>query len=171
LFPIETFASPTYVGAGGNRVQLALEALYGISAGVGRKANSCVLCHTSEAGGPGQINVGFGDDFQQAASRAINMTGGNNLPANGPLSLETIFSDLTLRGLDSDGDGLSNEDEFISNTDPADDMGAPTIANDGGGGCGTLRSVDGPSGPKAPLVILLMALPALLLLGMRRLNP
>ena len=49
-------------------VETAIQnALNDLNAGVGPKATSCLLCHSSASGGPGRINQSFGQDFQLTA--------------------------------------------------------------------------------------------------------
>ena len=155
-----SIASEPYINS--NRVVLALEAIYGIGAGVGGK--DCRLCHTSSAGGPGNINNSFGRDFRNTAFDILGVAG-NGLPATGTgNTLETIFRDTDLQDLDSDGDTVSNGDEFQANTDPADNVSGSTSGG-GGGGCGIIKPPQGGSWPPTGLAILL--LPFLLLFSLR----
>ncbi len=142
-------------------MQLALEAIHGVTAGVGGKNGQCTLCHVSSAGGPGNINGSFGQDFKNTALDIIGTSGGNDLPPTGFNSLETIFSDPDFAARDSDRDGRSNASEFASNDDPANDI-SNSPGSSGGGGCGMIGPTSN-SGPSSPH-LLLLALPLVALL-------
>ena len=158
LLTSPSFASTIYMSGSPSQVQLALEAEYGIGAGVGAKEGKCTLCHASADGGPANIQpAGFGMDFMNAAFRlGITGRGGMSLPTLGTTnSLQAIFAETIFRDQDPDQDGFTNEEEFEVNTDPYDNyIEPPTGLDDGGAGCSTVNS-KGPSNPTGGLLLLI----------------
>lgn len=150
-------ASTDYID--NNLVVDALEAVHGIGSGVGGKSDSCLLCHSTASGGPGNINASFGTDFHDTAVSIGGLNDGDDLNQS---QLETIFSNATFLALDSDGDGQDNQTEFENNTDPASDVGTGgSSGGSSGGGCGMIAPTqnDKTGFPPALLAILpLMAL-------------
>ncbi len=153
--------SSSYIDQG--TLRRALENNFGIGSGFGAKNNSCLLCHNTSAGGLGNINTSFGIDFEDAA---IAVEGrGNGLSLS---QLENVLNDATLRSADSDGDDESNEDEFIADTDPADDIGGGGVGTPGDtGGCGMIAPPKS-GGTGFPPAVFLIFLPLLVLLGLRK---
>ena len=133
--PATSLSSPEYMQQ--SMVQLALESLYPGSPGVGTKNGSCLLCHSTASGGPGNINSSFGFDFRNTAQTLGYVKNGASLVAIGSPSLAEIFSEPDFANFDSDGDGKSNSEEFAANTDPADNINSTT--GSGGGSCGTIK--------------------------------
>ncbi|MCB0376924.1 MAG: hypothetical protein KDD33_00400 [Bdellovibrionales bacterium] len=153
----EASASTSYMNTNPSRVLLAIEAHYGIGSGVGGKEGSCLLCHTSSAGGSATISGNnFGEDFRSAANR-LGLGNGSSLPATGSNSLETIFADSQFGNLDSDNDGTSNGDEFLNNSDPASD-GSTSGSGGGGGGCGMIAPTNNKKGPQTGGLLLMLPL-------------
>lgn len=142
-FSSASFASREYIDS--NLIRTALESIpaYGSAPGVGAKSTSCLLCHNTAVGGPGNVNGSFGNDFRQAAIDLGLPNSGAQLPATGSQSLATIFADSSFASSDSDGDGVSNGEEFSDNTDPADSVGSGSSGG-GGGGCGSINKPGGP---------------------------
>ena len=160
VFSLTLQASPSYITAG--LVELAIQnVLNDNTAGIGAKSNSCLLCHASTAGGPGNINQFFGRDYQLTAiDNGFNP--GSNLTL---VQLEVVFADTEFLDRDSDADGESNRAEFLADEDPADNVtNGSTGGDSGGGGCGTITTKGGTPGPGPFLLIL----PFLFLLLPRR---
>ncbi len=156
LFALSTtsLASDSYISQG--QFQQALESYYSdTTVGTGAKSNSCLLCHSSSLGGPGNINGSFGADFLDAAMDVVGFGGG--LPTFGPNSLESVIADATFRAADSDGDGFSNDVEFQDNTDPADNVNSNTTGGGSdSGGCGMITPTKKPNGRTPPGALLLL---------------
>lgn len=143
LFIFFTFqkshASRFYMTESPTRVQQALEAEFGIGSGVGSRDGSCLLCHATSSGGPGNIpTVGFGRDFVDAANRLGISGNGSNLSATGSNSLQSIFAETTFQNQDADQDGLTNAEEYVLNSDP-NDTATDSGGSGGGGGCGFIK--------------------------------
>lgn len=160
LYGLLSYGSQFYISE--SRVQEALESIpeLGFNPGVGEKNNSCLLCHATASGGPENINSSFGSDFRSAAETLGYSLSGAHLPVTGSPSLVEIFSQASFLSLDSDGDGISNEDEFNRNSDPADDITGSTSGGGSSGGCGMISGGNSPPG-SGPW---LMLLPFILLL-------
>lgn len=167
-FVQKAFASSNYIDTTSGSVRNVLQAIqdqYGSDAGVGDKNDSCLLCHDSASGGPGNINAGFGTDFV-LASQEIGLGSGSGLSSS---QLRVIFADSDFANLDSDNDGIVNADEFTQNLDPADNIsesgGVSTgnLGSNSGSGCGTIAmpTDDTPTGPPF-LLTLIFLLPLVL---------
>lgn len=161
------FASSNYMNQG--QFQLALENFFGsVTVGVGAKSNSCLLCHSTASGGPGNINNSFGQDFQDAAFRTVGGPG-NQLSTTGPNSLVTVLGDNLLRNTDSDGDGDTNEEEFLADTDPADNItGGSGGSSGGGGGCGRIGPAPKNKTGFPPVLLAILPIFVLLILGRKK---
>lgn len=153
-------ASTAYISSSSlNRV---LKTEYGEDAGVG--TTSCLLCHQNEDGGDDTINFEFGTDFENAGG-------------DGGLSDEELLNALIAMGsLDSDGDSLTNAQEFAqcsnpnsnTSTEATENCDIPVASGGDSGGCGMIQTPGAglPPGGPGPLV-LLMLMPVLLCLGLR----
>lgn len=161
------WASQVYVTQ--DRAIDAIQNIYGATGGFGAKTNSCLLCHASTSGGPGNLNSSFGRDFQDRA-RALGYPdeGGGQLPVSGSQSLEALFSDNLLLTTDSDGDGFDNDEEFSLNRDPADDIANSSgDGGGGGGGCGLIGPISNKKDFPPPSSGLLLLIPLILAIYMR----
>lgn len=132
---------------GASQIQLAVQGAFGNTAGVGGKEGSCLLCHASSSGGPGNINIGFGWDFVIAA-RAVGASANGGGQQVLPM-LERIFEQPEFAAKDSDNDGLTNEEEMSLNQDPASDVvdGADPMGATSGSSstCGRISTTGQPS--------------------------
>ncbi len=146
-----------------SNVQRALESAYSFGSGVGVKEGSCLLCHNTSSGINGQINLGYGQDFLEAAQRlGVPSQGGGS---QDQATLELIFRETVFANQDSDLDGMNNAQEYVLNSDPASDM-FDINQTRGGGGCGLIDPGETTS-PLSFFYLLLLGLPIILILWRR----
>lgn len=100
-------ASDTYPGA----VQSAL----------GTCTMQCTLCHTTLAGGPGNLNTGFGEAIQATAELSIrqpsSIAAALQKMEEGPC-IESLGAMPVQGPCDSDGDGTGDVEELRQGRDP-----------------------------------------------------
>lgn len=151
VFSFNSYGSGQYITTG--LVETAIRNAIGDqNAGVGGKATSCLLCHNSTGGGPGNINQSFGFDFQLTA-RDLGFGAGSNLSV---AQLENIFQDTDFQNEDSDNDDDSNIEEWRADSDPASDVNGSTSGSGGdSGGCGMITAGGKPPKGPGPYLLLL----------------
>ena len=83
-------------------------------------------------------------------------------------NLKAVLAEANFRQMDSDGDEVSNQDEYVANTDPSLAPGSSTGGSGASGSCGMVAPIDRNKFPPSGLLLMLL-LPFLAIFGIK--NP